>query len=334
MDRPKIDFRFEHFDVIRSSDLIDIYEKCFGKKPNERYFQWKLKENPAGPAEAFIALDGDTIAGFYGVIPEDYIVRGEKRVIYQSMDTMTHPDYRRMGLFTNLAKATYKYLADQYRDVYIIGFPGLTSHPGFIKKLGWKDALILRFHFVYRSVFKLRNMLKGKPELLVTPIDSFGPEHTAYLDGPSNSDKPIRKFIDSRFLNWRFIEAPLGRFRCIAFTLNGRNAGIAVYKVEDNGRCFIQFIDVANAAMFRDAVGSLTRFLFKNTDAGAVYAFEATLPTLKKAYASNGYINNPAPRGPFSYRPPVILYSNRQQIGGIDFFNIDNWDVQAVLRDY
>src|ERR1700744_6776893 len=93
------DIIFKQYDFENLDDLTEIYQRCFGTKPSLHYFKWKYMENPAGKAVAFVALHNGTIAGFYGVIPEYYRINGQVQTIYQSMDTMTHPDYRRMGLF-------------------------------------------------------------------------------------------------------------------------------------------------------------------------------------------------------------------------------------------
>ena len=84
----------------------ELYRRCFDRVVDERYFTWKYCDNPAGSFVGFEAVHkGKTIAS-YGVIPEPYLADGKKVLAWQSMDTMTDPDYQRRGLFISLAKKT------------------------------------------------------------------------------------------------------------------------------------------------------------------------------------------------------------------------------------
>src|SRR5688572_26250181 len=101
-------FKFRLYDFEKPEELAEIFELCFGQKFSSRYFNWKYLDNPAGKAIAFVAEHNNHIAAFYGVIPEYYLVNNKKEIVYQSMDTMTHPEYRKSGLFTKLANLTYE----------------------------------------------------------------------------------------------------------------------------------------------------------------------------------------------------------------------------------
>jgi hypothetical protein len=85
----------------------------------------------------FIAFGSSGVAAaYYGVIPCYFQINGETVVAAQSADTMTHPDFRKKGLFQLLAKKTYD-LATNLNIKFIFGFPNQDSYRGFVN-LGWK----------------------------------------------------------------------------------------------------------------------------------------------------------------------------------------------------
>src|SRR4051812_15245250 len=91
--------------------LIPLMKDCFGLSVDIDYFRWKFLDNPAGSFIGFVAeTDSGEVAAYYGVIPEQYVIKGVQRLIYQSCDTMTHSSHRRKGLFQKLATYCYDYL--------------------------------------------------------------------------------------------------------------------------------------------------------------------------------------------------------------------------------
>jgi hypothetical protein len=76
--------------------------------------------------------------GFYGVIPVKAKLENEIITIAQSADTITHPNYRKLGLFKNLAELTYK-LCEDLEIPFLFGVPNYNSFHGFIKYLKWED---------------------------------------------------------------------------------------------------------------------------------------------------------------------------------------------------
>jgi hypothetical protein len=128
-------------------ELEPLMLDAFGHGGDRRYFDWKYRQNPAGHALGNIArTDAGEIAAFYGMIPEMYEFRGERRRIYQSCDTMTHSQHRRRGLFQRLAQATYDQALAADPGFFAYGFSGPTSTPGFLK-MNWKIREELPFLF-------------------------------------------------------------------------------------------------------------------------------------------------------------------------------------------
>jgi GNAT superfamily N-acetyltransferase len=116
--------------------LRELFSASFGMNRSQEYDRWRFIETPYGLAPTIVADDGERLAGSYTVWPTMLNIGGEIVRGGQSMDTMTHPDYRGKGLFTKLAVACFDQLRnDGYEALY--GFPNANSYPGFIKRLNW-----------------------------------------------------------------------------------------------------------------------------------------------------------------------------------------------------
>jgi hypothetical protein len=311
-----------------------MFAACFSSKPPENYFEWKFLQNPAGKAVGFVAYHEGNVAGFYGVIPENFMVNGEKTVVYQSMDTMTHPNYQRQGLFINLAKKTYQHLIERDGEVFIIGFPGVTSHPGFVKKLDWKDIVLIDYLFLNRTAFKVKSLFKKTSDLSFEKIERFDESFKSYFDSRKYQSKKILRRYDENFLNWRLSNNPSLSYEVVKVLEAGAVVGFVVYRLDEEKRCFIHHIDFIGDDLYEKYTNAVCGYLFDTTQSGFLYTFEPTMPALAKAFKENWFLKNSFSKGPFSYKPPFIGYSNREKIKDVDFFSKESYDIQPLLRDY
>ncbi len=194
-----------------------------------KWWNWLYKENPAGDAIICIAEDDDNVVGQYAIVPVLIKIDSETITCAQSLDTMTHPDYRRQGMFEILAKENYSQASK--KGIHIIhGFPNEFSYPGFIKKLDWfnvSDMQLLFRPLNWKSTFKLKidnkfllklgavignlaqhSIFRTKKapalkDLKITKISSFDDRIDDFWNEISNQYKII---IVRRkdYLNWRY----------------------------------------------------------------------------------------------------------------------------------
>lgn len=332
----EINFEFKHFDTNNTADLIEIYTSCFGIKPDENYFKWKYIDNPAGKCEAFIAIHNDKVAGFHGVIPEDYIVNGKRYIIFQAIDVMVHSEYRRMGLFTKCGEKLYDYILDRDGDIYTIAFPGITapSYNGFLKGLNWSIGKVLKFYFVNKLLFKISNVPKKTSNFTVSPFTRFDEKFNSYFKVRKLSEKPIQRVIDAKFLNWRYFDGPLSDFKAFKFEFNDDVIGFVILKIEAKNRCFVHFLDAKEPSKIGALIGPLCNYAFETLRTKFVFTIESTDIFLMNGLKKNGFIYNPFNIGPFSYRPAVVLNSNKNTINNLEYYDLNNFLIQPVLRDY
>ncbi|MCB9446964.1 MAG: GNAT family N-acetyltransferase [Flavobacteriales bacterium] len=302
--------------------LIPLMQDCFGMEVDITYFEWKFKDNPSGFAEGFYAKDEKgEVAAYYGVIPETYVINGEKRVIYQSCDTMTHSNHRRKGLFRMLAMHCYDLLREQNK-LFIIGFGGGESTPGFLK-FGWKEIFKVRYYFYP----KLLTGLSGRDFSMVEEVSDLGViEH---LTLKSNEHAQIHSFKNKEIFCWR-TSNPLHVYKTIAVKDGSEYCSyLTYYKQKDKLILFDFYADPSGKG--RQLFNYLKAAMGKDTKGIVAFLQENSLQSrLLKKY---GFIRNPFNRGPLHERVPFIFYASENEMEQFDkstFWAIHSFDHDAL----
>lgn len=132
------DYKLERISSNTYKFIKSLYKDCFNVDRNTEYINTKYNTTSFKHKDiGFFAIDKENKpAGYYGVFPITAIYNGNSLNIAQSGDTMTHPNHRKKGLFTILAKETYD-LAKNENLAFVFGFPNENSLPGFQKNLNW-----------------------------------------------------------------------------------------------------------------------------------------------------------------------------------------------------
>lgn len=117
------------------SQVVALLGLCLDPGWTEGVWQWKHHENPFGPSLVAVALDRDRVVAVRGLMrwtlgaPRGPIAAG------RSVDSATHPDYRRRGLFSKLT-ASLMERAREEEIALIFNTPNSESRAGYMK-LGW-----------------------------------------------------------------------------------------------------------------------------------------------------------------------------------------------------
>jgi GNAT superfamily N-acetyltransferase len=142
-----MDFEYKQLSSSLLRDLHYLF-RISGKRISFFQMQKKYDTKRFGSEYiGFIAYDAskNLPVGFYGVLPVEAIYFGKKITIAQSADTITHPDYRKLGIFKNLAEKTYELCLKSGINL-LFGIPNYNSYHGFIKYLDWEDkGIFLKF---------------------------------------------------------------------------------------------------------------------------------------------------------------------------------------------
>lgn len=110
-------------------------------RKTEEFWIWKHHRNPFGPSYGLYVWDdavGEVAALRVLMRWSLYDKGGRSRQAVRAVDTATHPNHQRHGLFTSLTRQAILDLTDQGVDL-IYNTPNQKSLPGYLK-MGWQVA--------------------------------------------------------------------------------------------------------------------------------------------------------------------------------------------------
>ena len=249
--------------------ILRLRKKVFGDLDPVRrlpeVWKWQFRENPAGPGFCSLAENDDgIIVGQYAAIPSRFSIDGKPARLAFAVDAMTHPRYRRQGLFTALAQDLYDRLEAEHDMSTVWGFPNKHALSGYTKRLGWRilpsiPAMIMPLRplaTIFHALQRLgghsktpsntspnvsnRNLIKSASAdgLYMEPIHRFSGEYdelwqTHFIPTPSKSGQscPIIQIRDSRYLQWRYLAASQFHYHPFAIRYNGKRIGYLVLRM-------------------------------------------------------------------------------------------------------
>jgi hypothetical protein len=292
------EYRIEPLTEDRLDLLVPLMEDAFGLAVNRRLFDWKYRENPAGPAIGNIAIAAATgeVAAFYGMIPETYRWGPDTRLVYQSCDTMTHSRHRRKGLFKTLALRTYADAQRDMPDFFAFGFSGPMSTPGFLR-MDWKIIFEVPHRFKPRLLCRLS---AGRGGGAVDRSDAVSPTLLALMQA-NEARRAASKVYDADYLRWR-LSNPAARYEYLvdgdgAYAIYFRSAGFTfVLDFWESSPNAGRAVAAALAAIGAE-VGS--KGLLTMCQRGGV---------LDRQLRRYWFLRNDLGRGPASARTPMIVF--------------------------
>ena len=188
----------------RRTEILDLFEKSFGRELQPDLWQWAFLSNPCGPARVVLAYQGSDLVGHYAAIPQRYAESNFAGQFWLSMTTMVHPSARRKNLFVTLGSRLFDHL-QQAGALGILGFPNESSAHGFEARLGW-------------SINRARWLTKIEPR-----SDHHGKarDHVRVISAPAfceQLDLPIGAMTldlkDPEILSWRLAK-PGANYECL-----------------------------------------------------------------------------------------------------------------------
>jgi len=193
--------------------VLDLLRDSLGEtaslKRTPDLFAWKHMNNPFGRSIMLVSHDGPTITGFRAFMkwelqtPDGRVVR-----CVRAVDTATHPDYRRMGIFRELTLAAID--AATHDGVHMVfNTPNPRSGAGYLK-MGWSEVGTLT-----PMASPAKGLLRrgGDPDELpdpadfVDPVVAVGPRMI-----PDRAPLGLRTPRSEDYHAWRFTSHPTARY--------------------------------------------------------------------------------------------------------------------------
>jgi len=233
--------------------VIRLLAASLGREDDPRYetlYAWKHEDNAFGASPAWVACDGDTIAGFRALMRWEFTRGAETVQAVRAVDTATHPGYQGRGIFTRLTlhgldelRATGVATPRGPEPVgFVFNTPNEQSRPGYLK-MGWEVVGRPPTSFRPRGVGAAIRMLRSRtaadrwssPSTVGAPAAEVLAD-TAAVDALLESrPRPttLRTHHTARTLQWRF-STPLLAYRAVVGR-GGVADGVAILRVRARG---------------------------------------------------------------------------------------------------
>jgi GNAT superfamily N-acetyltransferase len=347
-------------------DEVKIFELWEAIHPNKQYnlkdwmtwWNWMYKQNPAGNGIIFLADHNDKVVGQYAVIP--MLMKMNKNIIMGSLgvDAMTHPNYRRQGIFQTLGKTTLSY-AENKGIKLMIAKANDYSGPGsisklnmfpisslrlFFKPLNWENALRPRIKnkFLLKicvNVGKLsqhtiyRNRSKIPKDVNITKISSFDERINEFWNDISNYYL-ITIVRNREFLNWRYVSVPNRKYTIYIAEVGEKIEGYIVLRyITQQTRKIGTIFDIVVRPSRRDIIHLLISkayeyFLKENVDLIEYHIFSDKI--YRRALRDGGFIRFPQ----FFAKNIFCVYSKLPSDDTEFLKDKKNWFIQLGNSDF
>lgn len=313
-------------------------------------WQWMFINNPAGTSIMWLAEHNDKLIGEYPLVMVDMKVGNKLAKAGQIADTMTHPQYRRLGIAFALGNESLSEMKEQ-NALLAFGFPTAEAYP-LHRKSGWVDVCDIKTMI---KPLNLKNMLEGyltHNKLLISIFSKLGElplkitfkaRKSPSIDGLTITE--VFRFDDrfdgfweqiskdyniivartKKYLNWRYIDVPNANYTIYMAEKNKKIYGYMVldYKYH-NGLAFGRILDIiapVNQQIIIYYLISKAVEHFEQKRMDAIYS-SIICNRYLNVFLKCGFIPYPKSKNRF------IAYKASSDISDVYITNPKNWFIQ------
>lgn len=197
--------------------IIDLARQALGwddDPRNEALFRWKHLDNPFGRSPMWVADAGDRLVGFRAMMRWGFVTpTGDKLSAVRAVDTATHPDAQRQGIFRALTSHAVEALTDEGVD-FVFNTPNDKSRPGYLD-LGWQVVGRVGVSVQIRSLAALRPLAGARAAAQRWGIPTDAGHDVGEIDGQLTGGREpqprpgLRTDTGLEYRRWRFGLEPL-----------------------------------------------------------------------------------------------------------------------------
>jgi hypothetical protein len=272
-------------------DLIGLFNQYLASDFNENRFCWLYKQNPYGPARAWIALDdAKGVIGAAAAFPRRFYFKGTESSGWVLGDFCLSEEFRSLGPALKLQRACMQSLEAPHDFLYDfpskpmmaiysrLRVPQTSTFVRWAKPLRMEDRLESVVHSKTAAALlgKVGNVVldargwKGTKESCEIELHrgQCGEAFTA-LDQSLQNAAGIRAARPAAYLNWRFLAHPSGAFSILTARKNGALIGYVVVRNESQDARIVDLVSVDEPAVVARLIDGAISFL-KPTGAKSV----------------------------------------------------------------
>lgn len=181
--------------------IVELLRLSLGEEripKSEKLWRWKHLENPFGPSIVLLAFDRETLIGVRAFMRWDWEINGERILAARPVDTATHPQFLRLGIFQRLTLDAVNECKELGID-FLYNTPNKHSFPGYLK-MGWRTFARMGIHLQPHVPWGTRRGLVSEP-MKGIPTGTF---KTPILGTARN----LRTAYSTSYLEWRYARNP------------------------------------------------------------------------------------------------------------------------------
>lgn len=285
-------------------NILALFEEAFGRQlynPDALgYWKWKYLANPGGPAVIRVATSANKVVGHVAAIPR-YMHSGSRILrVAVLVDAMTHPAYRRIGIFRRLATEIGNDLIDSAFDA-VVAFPTRALAKRIFGDMGWRDI-------APRAIFINPRNILARPS--GSGLFARAREHCA----PATEIRAITRVTDAiaalwtignqcqgpalirsvEYLNWRYCGIGSRRYRILTAVQHGApRAAVVATKRRQSGLAMGMILELAHARGEESALEELLRVASRAAPVTACL-IQPPLRSLLGALSNSGFRSVPS----------------------------------------
>ncbi len=275
--------------------ILDLMRISLGESTvlqrTQDMWNWKHEINPFGRSHVLLAEnDEGKIIGLRAFLRWEFGWDGRSLRGVRAVDTSTHPDFRRMGLFKNLTLQAVDDVRNDGVD-FVFNTPNDQSRPGYLK-MGWQSVGLVE------PVIKILNYPRfvvgmAKARLLKREANAPDGSHFAAnepstlsdlvnhagLDELLEADTALRPDLmhtkrSAAYLDWRYAKHPTIDYRTVLIEENGKLEAAAVFRANSRfGLREIVLAEMLLARPDRDLAKKLIRVVKSHVKADYMIAY-------------------------------------------------------------
>jgi GNAT superfamily N-acetyltransferase len=196
--------------------VLDLLRAALGETPLLRrtpeLFAWKHLDNPFGRSILLVAEIDGRIAGLRAFMRWDLETpEGDTLRCVRAVDTATHPDFQRLGIFRRLTLAALEHAQAEGIDM-VFNTPNPKSGAGYLS-MGWMEVGTIGV-----MAAPGRGALRGKAPAGALPEPADYVRGAVPVAGLSVTDRPAHGLRTPRrgdYLTWRFERHPTARYLAV-----------------------------------------------------------------------------------------------------------------------
>ncbi|MDJ0953322.1 MAG: GNAT family N-acetyltransferase [Acidimicrobiia bacterium] len=291
--------------------VLDLLRSSLGEtallQRTPELFNWKHVDNPFGRSIMLVAADGPTIAGFRAFMRWELLQPdGTTLRCVRAVDTATHPEYRRRGIFRSLTMAALDAATADGVDM-VFNTPNPRSGAGYLT-MGWSEVGVIR-----PLAFPARGLMRKRPDTaqLPEPADFVAqPEPVTPRSTPDRTLRGLRTPRTEEYHAWRFTGHPTARYVQFA-----AGTATAVGRIAHRGR----LRELLISEVYGEHLGKAIHLAQRSATSSYVGAFFSKGSPERRATVRSGFVPVPGATMTLMCRPLRNL--------GDGIESLDSWDL-------